>query len=218
MITDLNIQHELLKTAMEATDGYLGVEKHAQNVGTATNSMLHDFTYHMSRAHDALQLLGVLDQHQEYMMSHVDAMTKLHGSLDPTISDQPYSHVPQADYGEVEESDTTTRGILSFSAFLIEAEQDQTSDDVSDEEMQKMVDDLDWEDIEDLYDDDEKIEDEEEDGEEDSDDSEDEGSNLKEQTLYEILSVQARTKRRQMFSRTKGRRNVARAMKLKRSS
>jgi hypothetical protein len=209
MITDLNIQHELLKTAMEATDGYLGVEKHAQNVGTATNSMLHDFTYHMSRAHDALQSLGVLDQHQEYMMKHVDAMTKLHGSVDPTIADQPYLHVPQADYGDVEESVTSSRGLLSFSAFLNEAAQDQAPDDVSEEEMQKMVDDLDWKDIEDLYGDDEKVEDEDED-----DDDED----LKEQTLYEKLSIQARTKKRQSFSRTKGKRNVARTMKLKRSS
>lgn len=211
MITDLNIQHELLKTALESTDGYLGVEKHAKNIGFATNSMLHDFTYYMSRAHDALQSLGVLDQHQEYMKKHVDEMTKLHGSLDPTIADQPYLHVPQADYGDVEESTTRSRELMTFSAFLDEEEQKADEEKISDEEMQKMVDDLDWEDIEDLYGDDEKIEDEEE-------DDEDNKKEVNEQTLYEKLSIQARTKKRQSFSRTKGVRNVARTMKLKRSS
>ena len=125
MITDnwLLKQHDLLKIALEATDGYLGVEKKAQQAGMATNTMLHDFSYHMSRAHDALQQLGVLDQHEEYMQAHVAIMTKLHGHDDPTISDLPYTHVPKADYGEVEEEAepvVATRRLKTFSTFVTE--------------------------------------------------------------------------------------------------
>ena len=94
MITDLQVQHELLKTALEATDNYLGIEKKAAAAGMATHSMIHNFTYEMARAHDALQGLGVLDQHEEYMKNHVDAMIKLLGHDDKTLSDLPYAHIP----------------------------------------------------------------------------------------------------------------------------
>ena len=101
-------QHELLKTAMEATDSYLGVKKHAkehfdQNM-RLPGPALHDFSYHMSRAHEALQALGVLDEHQPYMTNHVADMAKMHGHDDSTIADLPGVHVPAADFGEVEEA------------------------------------------------------------------------------------------------------------------
>lgn len=104
MITDRQVQHELLKTALEATDSYLAVEKQAKNAGSATNAMIHDFSYHMTRAHEALQSLGVLDQHEDYMETHVLEMLRLHGHKDSTIADLPYAHVPKSDVGEVEES------------------------------------------------------------------------------------------------------------------
>lgn len=94
MITDLKIQHELLKTALEATDNYLFYEKQAIEAGMASNNMIHDFSYEMSRAHDALQNLGVLDQHQEYMNSHVQTMLKLHGHKDSSIEDIAYTPCP----------------------------------------------------------------------------------------------------------------------------
>ena len=58
MITDRQLQHELLKTALEATDNYLTVEKKATVAGKANDDMIHDFSYYMSTAHDALQSLG----------------------------------------------------------------------------------------------------------------------------------------------------------------
>jgi hypothetical protein len=103
MNTEILQQHELLKTALEATDNYLSVKKAAMDKGMATNNMLHDFSYHMSRAHDALQTLGVLDKHEPYMAAHTEDLLKLHGHKDSTIADLPYAHVPKADMGEVEE-------------------------------------------------------------------------------------------------------------------
>lgn len=189
-------QHELLKTALEATDAYLGIEKQAIANKIATNSMLHDFTYHMSRAHEALKTLGVLDQHQEYMKSHVEVMIKLHGHRDETISDLPYTHVPKANYGEVEEN-TSKAVLLGFNQFIHE-------ETISDEELQRMVDELTWEDIVDLYDDVElEYEDDEDEDEED---------------LKEGLTVQGRLKKRQAFARMRGKRNVAKGIKLKRAS
>lgn len=265
MITDRYVQHELLKTALEATDNYLDVEKKAVAAGFATNVMIHDFSYHMTRAHEALQSLGVLDQHEEYMKTHVDTMLKLHGHKDQTIADLPYAHVPQADYGEVEESVQEAvwdqakersdlpkeklspaskakakarakaagrpypnmvdniwaarqqeSSVLSFGEFL--SEQKKTlEEEITEDELNRMVDELTWEDIVELYSDSELVhEDEvEEDEEEDSDEDEKE---VREEHLAEKLSVQARLKKRQAFARMRGKRNVARNLKLRRPS
>ena len=66
--------------------------------------MIHDFTYHMSRTHDALQSLGVLDIHQDYMTSHVETMSKLFGDDDTNLGDMPYAHLPAADFSGMDES------------------------------------------------------------------------------------------------------------------
>lgn len=205
MITDLQIQHELLKTALEATDNYLFYEKRAKEAGIATTRDIHNFTYEMSRAHDALQSLGVLDQHEDYMKFHVGEMMKLLKHDDPTLSDLPYVHVPQSDVGEVEEENINRINVKSFSQYLNEEDEK-----ISDEEINKIVDELTWEDIVDLYDDIElEYEDEGEGAEEEE---------MTEGSLTEKLSVQARLKKRQAFARMRGKRNVARNMKLRRAS
>lgn len=259
MITDLQVQHELLKTALEATDNYLFIEKRAKEAGMATTRMVHDFTYELSRAHDALQSLGVLSQHEEYMVTHVDAMLKLvdyKGSNN--LADMPYTHVPKASYGEVEEeaqvwdkpspvknskklssgqkSKAKARAraagrpypnmvdniwaarqesrITSFNQFQLDENELTGDNTLSDEEIDKIVDELTWEDIVDLYDDVE-LSYEKEDPEEEEDEDEVE---LREDFLDEKLSVQSRLKKRQAFARMRGKRNTARNMKLRRAS
>jgi hypothetical protein len=198
MINDLNIQHELLKTALESTDAYLGVEKQAVAANKATPMMIHDFTYHMSRTHDALQSLGVLDQHQEYMTKHVNTMSKLFGDDDANLGDMPYAHLPAADYNGMDESKKVSRKqesvITSFANFIAE-----NKEEISEADINEMVDSLTWEDIVDLYSEEELIEEETE-------------------QLDEKISATSRLKRRQGFARGKTRRNVARGMKLRRSS
>lgn len=321
MITDLQVQHELLKTALEATDNYLFLEKRAKEAGMATNRMIHDFSYEMSRAHDALQALGVLDKHQDYMNFHTQEMLKLYGHKDTSIGDIPFIHVPEADFGEVEESvqdklyarqqalrkssglphpdyykelKTTfdlphnermqktaelkkkynikeetpvwdkpspvkkstplSSGqkakakarakaagrpypnmvdniwaarqegvVLTFKDFLTEEKKSLVEEELSDEEINQMVDEMTWEDIVDLYDDieleyDEDEEDDESEEGEEGQESEESEEEVKEETLYEKLSVQARLKKRQAFARMRGKRNVARNMKLRRAS
>lgn len=267
MITDAFLQHELLKTAMEATDNYLAIKKKAMDAGMASNNMLHDFSYHMSTAHDALQSLGVLDQHEDYMKAHVDDMLKLHGHRDSTLGDLPYAHVPKADFGEVEESvqdkmyarhqalrkasglphpdyykelKTTfdlphqermaktaelkkkynvKENALSFSSFIKE-ENESEEETISEEDIDEIVNGLTWDDIADLYEDDELVYDpeSEEEDEDDEEEDEDEKEDVKEEYLGEKLSAQARLKKRQAFARFRGKRNVARSMKLRRAS
>jgi len=198
MINDLNIQHELLKTALESTDAYLGIEKQAIAAKKATPMMIHDFTYHMSRTHDALQSLGVLDQHQEYMTKHVNTMSKLFGDDDANLGDMPYAHLPAADYSGMDESKKVSRKqesvITSFANFIAENKEEISEDDIN-----EMVDSLKWEDIVDLYSEEELIEEETE-------------------QLDEKISATSRLKRRQGFARGKTRRNVAKGMKLRRAS
>ena len=198
MINDLNIQHELLKTALEATDAYLGIEKQAVAAKKATPMMIHDFTYHMSRTHDALQSLGVLNDHQEYMTSHVVTMSKLFGDDDANLGDMPYAHLPAADYSGMDESKKVSRKqesvVTSFSNFIAEKKEQFTEEDIN-----EMVDNLTWEDIVDLYSDEDLIEEEAE-------------------LLDEKMSAQSRLKRRQSFARGRSRRNTAKGMKLRRAS
>jgi hypothetical protein len=198
MINDLNIQHELLKTALESTDAYLGVEKQAVTANKATPMMIHDFTYHMSRTHDALQSLGVLNDHQEYMTSHVETMSKLFGDDDANLGDMPYAHLPAADYNGMDESKKVSRKqesvVTSFANFIAEKKEE-----ISEDEITEMVDSLTWDDIVDLYSEEELIEEETE-------------------QLDEKISAQSRLKRRQGFSRGKTKRNTSKGIKLRRAS
>jgi len=184
-------QRELLKTAIEATDGYLGVEKLAVSLGEATPSMMKDFDYYISRAYITLEKLGVVIDHTEYMNTHIETMAELEQKNN--IKQEAVSY--------------TSSRIIPFSRYIVEEDQPVEDQDLSDEEMSKMVDDLTWEDIVDLYDDIELVYDEE-DGED----------NIEEQYLDEKISVQARLGKRQAFSRMRGKRNAARGMKLRRAS
>ena len=198
MINDLNIQHELLKTALEATDAYLGIEKQAVAANKATPMMIHDFTYHMSRTHDALQSLGVLNDHQEYMTSHVVTMSKLFGDDDANLGDVPYAHLPAADFSGMDESKKVLRKhesvVTSFANFIAEK-----NEEISEEDINEMVNKLEWEDIVDLYSEEELIEEETE-------------------QLDEKISAQSRLKRSQGFARGRSRRNTAKGIKLRRAS
>jgi hypothetical protein len=198
MINDLNIQHELLKTALESTDAYLGVEKQAVAANKATPTMIHDFTYHMSRTHEALQSLGVLDQHQEYMTSHVETMSKLFGDDDNNLGDMPYAHLPAADFSGMDESKKVSSKhesvVTSFANFIAEKNEEISEDDIN-----EMVDSLKWEDIVDLYSEEDLIE--EETGQ-----------------LDEKISATSRLKRSQSFARGRSRRNTAKGLKLRRAS
>ena len=241
MINDLNIQHELLKTALESTDAYLGVEKQAIAAKKATPMMIHDFTYHMSRTHDALQSLGVLNIHQEYMTSHVETMSKLFNDDDANLADLPYAHLPAADFSGMDESKefwdsakeradepkeklspawkakakarAASSGrkypnmvdnvwaarkqesvVTSFANFIAEKREEFSEDDIN-----EMVDSLTWEDIVDLYPEEDLIEEETE-------------------QLDEKISAQSRLKRRQGFARGKTKRNTSKGIKLRRAS
>ena len=198
MINDLNIQHELLKTALESTDAYLGVEKQAVAAKKATPMMIHDFTYHMSRTHDALQSLGVLNIHQEYMTSHVETMSKLFGDDDKNLGDMPYAHLPAADFSGMDESKKLSHKqesvVTSFANFIAEKKEVFSENDIT-----EMVDSLTWEDIVDLYPEEDLIEEETE-------------------QLDEKISAQSRLKRRQGFARGRTKRNTSKGIKLRRAS
>ena len=231
MSHDLNIQHELLKTALEATDAYLGIEKQAVAANKANPMMIHDFTYHMSRTHDALQSLGVLNDHQEYMTSHVVTMSKLFGEDNVNLADsngmgeskefwdsakeradEPKEKLSPAwktkakaraasagrKYPNMVDNVWAARKqesvVTSFANFIAEKKEE-----ISEEDINEMVDSLEWEDIVDLYPEEDLIEEETE-------------------QLDEKISAQSRLKRRQGFARGKGKRTTAKSIKLRRAS
>ena len=191
MIQDINIQHELLKTALSATDIYLGIESKAVEGKSANTVMLKDFISSYNVAWQALESLGVLYQHEEYMKGHLKTIWSMAKEEDSTLADDPYASNPSSSGGADE-----SREILSFSAFLSEKKSEEflefTEDDIN-----EMVDALEWEDIVDLY--------------------PEEELEIEEQ-LEEKISAASRLKRRQSFRRGKNKRNIAKTIRLRRSS
>ncbi len=205
MNTDLTTQRELLKSALEATDAYLGIEKQAVTMNNATPVMIHEFNYHMDRAQKALQILGVIHNHQQYMDSHSATMAKIYGSSDLNVLTQPHSSMLTPEYGEVEESKEfyapankrarKQESLTSFADYIKEEKEDT----ISEEDIEKIVNSLTWEDIVDFYPDEDLIEEEIE-------------------QLEEKLSAQARLRKRQSFARGRSKRSTAKGIKLRRAS
>jgi hypothetical protein len=152
----------------------------------------------MSRTHDALQSLGVLNIHQDYMTSHVETMSKLFGDDDKNLGDMPYAHLPAADFSGMDESKKVSNKqesvVASFANFIAEKREMFSENDIN-----EMVDSLTWEDIVDLYPEEDLIEEETE-------------------QLDEKISAQSRLKRRQGFARGKTKRNTSKGIKLRRAS
>jgi len=250
MITDLTLQHELLKTALHATDNYLGVEESTVAVKAATPVELKEFIRNYNIAWSALESLGVLNQHEEYMKTHLTTMWSLANEEDATLADDPYASAPGGAAGGMDESKefwdsakersklpkeklasawkskararAAAAGrkypnmvdnvwaaqqqesiVISFSNFI--AEKKQLASEISEEEITGMVDNLKWDDIYDLYEEDEIVREEYTDV-------------IPEDELDEAISAQSRLKRRQGFARFKGKRGTAKGIKLKRAS
>ena len=241
MITDKNVQHELLKTALIATDNYLGIEKKAIASNAVNAVMMKEFIHHYNIAYQAFMSLGVLDQHEEYMKNHLTVMSNYVNDEDATLADEPYASAPGGGGGGMDESKefwdsakeradepkeklspawkakakarAAAAGrkypnmvdnvwaaqkqesvVVSFANFIVEKRKEFSEDDIT-----EMVDSLEWEDIIDLYPDEDLIEEETE-------------------QLDEKISAQSRLKRRQGFSRGKTKRNTAKGIKLRRAS
>ena len=253
---------ELLKTAIEATDGYLGAEKDAVNNGI-TNQNLKDFMYFFTRAQQALAQLGILDKHMKYMVSHMATMEDL-SKDEPTIQNvtsqlggsfysgsqksQEHGYISEeADKGLAAKAAKSgisvgtlrkvyNRGMAAWrtghrpgttphqwamarvNSYIMKGKgtyygadkdlREESEEEISDEDLNKMVDELEWDDLVDFYDDEDLVDPDEEDEEDDKDKKE----------IKEALSQQARLKKKQTFARFKSRRNVARGMKLRRAS
>ena len=194
MINDITVQHELLKAALSATDNYLGIEQAAVKSGTSSPPMLKEFIFNYNNARRALESLGVLNEHEEYMNGHLTKMWSMANDEDATLADDPYSSSPSGT-GGMEES---FKPRLSFARFIGE---EKELPKISEEEIDEMVNELSWESIYDLYDSTEIIQEE-----------------LDIEEIDEDISAQSRLKRRQGFARFKGKRNTIKGMKLKRTS
>jgi hypothetical protein len=202
-------QHELLKSAIEATDAYLGIEKNAKKLGFSNAGMNAEFAYHLRRVYDTLTELGEFSKHEEYIKTHIQAMIDL---TPETKGKEAVFNVlePEAHQTTSNQADVGESRIPSFKTFIKEEKKNIEDETISDEEIANIVDELTWEDIVDLYDEEELIYDDSDD--EEPEDEEDDGD------LNEKISVQSRLKRRQAFARMRGKRNAARNIKLRRAS
>lgn len=236
MIADLNVQHELLKTALAATDNYLAAEKAAKDVGKASPHHLQNFTTAYNIAWKALESLGVLDKNEEYMKSHLQAMIDMSTEEDTTLADDPtttssgasgemgesvqvdelsnelltrYKTAASAQASAADKAGDIKKGNKRFSG-IVKATKKQFDNDLKEEEVtllpdeEKLIEDIvdtfEWDDLVEFYDEDELV-------------YEDEDGNLQEK-----ITAQSRLRKRQAFSRFRGKRNSAKGIKLKRAS
>jgi hypothetical protein len=252
---DTVLRQDLIDVALRATDAYLGIEKHAMKNKFATSQDIHDFTFYLSQAHDALTKLGDIDNHTDYMNMHLETMMKLARHDDSTIYDLPYTHVSKSDVGEMEESvqldeeaskglaakaaksgvslstlkkvyargvaawrtghrpGTTPQqwGMARVNSYITKGKTYHTADKdlreavkkdddkIDETDLEKMVNQLSWDDIADTY-------------------EKDEYELEEEKNIDEGLSPAARLKRQRDFRRTGVKRNIYRNMRLQRVS
>lgn len=235
MIADINVQHELLKTALSATDNYLAAEKSAKEAGAASPHHLKNFTHAYTVAWKALETLGVLNDHEEYMKGHLQVMMDLSAEDDSTLADNPtaalfgasemdestqvdelsnelltrYKTAAGAQASAADKAGDIKKGNKRFSG-IIKATKKQFDNDLKEEEsdllpdeeklIEDIVDTFEWDDLVEFYDEDELV-------------YEDEDGNLQEK-----ITAQSRLRRRQAFSRFRGKRNSAKGIKIKRAS
>ena len=242
MITDIQVQHELLKTALSATDGYLNVEAHAVQAKKATAPMIKEFTTFYNIAYQALESLGVLDKHQSYMRTHLETIMSLNQDEDASLADDPYTAMPggKGEMDEAFKAPTPTaaermyanqqklrkeKGLPDPSQYKKMADQKQKEVNSMKSETkilsfnsfinEEVENTLSEKEIEQMANDLswEDIVDLYED-----DDLVDVDEDPMYEELDEALSAQARMKKRQAFQRSKGKRNLSRGLKLRRAS
>lgn len=204
MITGTNstdAHAELILKALQATDAYLGAEKIAVKKGFADSADIHAFTHNLQIAVGALSSLGVMQDHEEYVNTHIETMTKLFKHEDNSIFDEPYSDMPTAKVGEMEEQVQSKAAAIrdafaSFKTYVSEEEievPELAEDEITAMELE--ADNLQWEDIDELYED-EEFEDE----------------------VSEVLSVQGRLKKGIKFRASAKKVGRARQLALRRVS
>lgn len=253
----VHVDHELLKSALQATDNYLGVLKSSRTEGTEQH--IHDFTQHYTNAHAALKALNAINDHEHYMKQHVGEMIRNAKDEDLTLADEPYAHAPKG-AGEADESvekdgtmldesseaalrskaeksgvslgtlrkvfqrgvaawrtshrpgtTPTQWGLARVNSYIMKGKTYHTADkdlredlfdnDFNNEELNHIVKNLEWEDIVEFYNDNEL--------------------ELEENTIETIdekISAMSRIQRSMRFARSASRREVAKAIKLRRAS
>jgi hypothetical protein len=217
------IDSELLKQAIIATDDYLGIYKNAKSKGHATDKDIHDFTAKLSVAMEALKKFNESENHNLYIEATIAKMAQLYKDEDISLFDDPVSHTPRSS-GESESVEVKGNKIDEVSlkttnpcwkgykpvgvkkkngktvpncvpeSFKDSLTKDKKNSDLSDKDIDKIANSIEWGDFEDLYSKDEFVQ----------------------ENLSEKLSAVARFQKRVNFSRTSSKRGIALQMKLHR--
>jgi hypothetical protein len=163
--------NNVIRTAIESTDLYLNVVKHSRESGIVTDSILRDFIHFFDIAKEALDRLGDLHNHMHYILPIHDEMVEM-WSRSKSIKES---------------------NISSFKKFIKEEAE------FSDQELDELASSITWDDIFDLYNEDELV-------------------NEDDEELEEASSAGRRLKQARSM-RIMGRRiSIARNLKLKRTS
>ena len=232
---ELAVQKELTKAAMLATDNYLQIEKLAVERGSTTKQEMNEFKHHYDQAHKILDNLGVVDEHEKYMEGHMKTMQKLSGEDKMAKEEVEYLEETKGLSAKAKKSGISlstlrkvyNRGMAAWrtghrpgtspqqwamarvNSYINKgkgtyhgADKDlrESEDENLDEyTLLAIAESVEWEDIIDFYNNDEL--------ECDFEDN-----------LDEALSAQARLKKRLTFQRYRGKRGIAKGLKLRRTS
>ena len=222
---------EEVKAALLDTDNYLMIEKRAAERGFATRPEMYEFVKHYNSAYRNLESLDVAEEHEEdYMKGHMDKMKKLSKNM---MDDNELVTLEEAkglaakakasgiSVGTLRKvynrgmaawrtghrPGTTPQqwGMARVNSYINKgkgtyhgADKDLREEmHLDDKDLEDIANKLTWEDIVEFYKDDELI---------------------RENIINEALSAQQRLRKKQTFARYRGKRGIARNLKLKRSS
>lgn len=179
LLDDETKDQQLVLVALDKTAHYLDIEEYAlDNPDEIDDHMVSAFVSHMRDASQALDKLGDLENHEAYMEKHAHAMMNaIHGD-DPEDQEESYQF-----------EQTTNKPQTPNELHL---------NDKDLEEIEKHIDQLEWEDIRHLYDDQEQEEMEES------------------LNLDEALTAAQRMKKKMEFLKTRAKREIARKIAMKR--
>lgn len=202
--TTQDIHAALIQKALQATDAYLAVEKMSVKKGFADPADVHAFTHNLQIAVSALTQLGVIGEHEEYISGHIETMTKLAHHEDNNLFDEPYADVPgniEIQQDAVEESVQSKAATIrdAFASFKNYVDEEVEVPELAEEEivaLESEADNLQWEDIDELYEDEE----------------------FEDDDIAEVLSVQGRLKKGIKFKASAKKVGRARQLALRRVS
>lgn len=204
LLDDTSVDQSLVLEALDATAHYLNVEEYAERYPeTADDHAVTQFVAHLREAAQLLHILKVLPDHEAYMEMHAHKMMNIVHGTDPGSKEESYNMEGFKTFVQ-EKTDPAQAQSIKMDPHL---------DDKDLADIEKHIDQMEWEDVRHILD--QGKQDETQAGDATDEAFEDA---LLGDMLDEGLTAAQRMKKKMEFMKTKAKREIARKIAMKRMS